>query len=471
MQEITLHELDPRLQKQVEHADQAIAKGNPQYAIDICQNILQNNQGCVDVRKVLRKAQRRIAGGKGKSTTSGLLAKVTNAPFAIKLNAQAKKDPIAVLDSTEKMLNANPGNTLALRMQGQAAESLELWQTATFAYETIREIEPTNPENLMSLGNALIHAGRPKDAVAIGDVLLRNAPGDGDVQEMIRRASVALSMEKGRWDEKGDFRDKLKDASEAIELEQKARVVNDEDTLEKLVGQLKTQIAKQPDDINLYRDLVSHLRTLGHYEEAIRYLNDARQLPTGQGDTALEKLEVQLVGAYLEQVIGLLEEKVAANPGDAEAAAQLEKNREELINYRLEKAEEMVEKYPNDYGYRYELGLLYLEKNDLDKAIQQLQQAKRNPKVRVSAILNLGRAYNLKGYHDMAVDQLGEAKAESPVMNDLKKEVIYELATALESMGQQEKAIEEFKIIYSNDIGYRDVADKINAFYAARHSR
>jgi len=34
-------------------------------------------------------------------------------------------------------------------------------------------------------------------------------------------------------------------------------------------------------------------------------------------------------------------------------------------------------------------------------------------------------------------------------------------------MGKADPAIEEFKAIYSEDIGFRDVADKINAFYSS----
>jgi hypothetical protein len=33
-------------------------------------------------------------------------------------------------------------------------------------------------------------------------------------------------------------------------------------------------------------------------------------------------------------------------------------------------------------------------------------------------------------------------------------------------MGRADAAIDEFKAIYSEDIGFRDVAAKINAFYA-----
>ena len=64
------------------------------------------------------------------------------------------------------------------------------------------------------------------------------------------------------------------------------------------------------------------------------------------------------------------------------------------------------------------------------------------------------------------VSQLNTAKAELGNMDDTKKDVIYELGTCLELMGKSDAAIDEFKSIYSEDIGFRDVADKINAFYA-----
>jgi len=53
------------------------------------------------------------------------------------------------------------------------------------------------------------------------------------------------------------------------------------------------------------------------------------------------------------------------------------------------------------------------------------------------------------------------------VMDDRKKDAIYELGCCFESMGNKKGAIEEFKLIYSSDISFRDVADKINAFYNA----
>ena len=66
----------------------------------------------------------------------------------------------------------------------------------------------------------------------------------------------------------------------------------------------------------------------------------------------------------------------------------------------------------------------------------------------------------------MAASQLETAKTDSPQMDETKKEIIYELASCYELNGDPEKAIEEFKEIYNADVGYLDVADKINAYYS-----
>ena len=56
-------------------------------------------------------------------------------------------------------------------------------------------------------------------------------------------------------------------------------------------------------------------------------------------------------------------------------------------------------------------------------------------------------------------------KSEIQIMDDRKKDAVYQLGCCYESMGHAELAIEEFKLVYSSDISFRDVADKINEFY------
>ena len=69
-----------------------------------------------------------------------------------------------------------------------------------------------------------------------GDILAEQ-PGSEAAQDLIKRASVTASMKRGKWeDDKADFRDKLANEEEAVELEQRSRVVNDEETLQKLIA-------------------------------------------------------------------------------------------------------------------------------------------------------------------------------------------------------------------------------------------
>lgn len=461
IQELTLKDLDPRLRKQVENAEKTLQK-NPTYTIDICTGILQRHPGCLEVREILRKAQRRAKGTK----TSGLtkfLGSVTSAPFALKASNQIKKDPVAVLDSAEKMITANPANITAHKTLGSAAESLGLWATAVFAYQDIKGLEPDNIENRLALTHALIEAGRAKDAILEGDSILKDNPGMEAASELVRKASVAESMERGKWEEEGDFREKLADEEKSVELEQSARVVNDAEILTKQIEKNKKLIEAEPEALNYYREIINAYRQLEQFDQALEWVDKARGTENGKSDPTLERLASDLKVSSMRQRIAEIEEQ-----GEAADSAELEKLNSELHAFRLNNARELVEKYPNDYMAKFELGNLLLEDEDYDGAIQEFQLALRNPKVRTKALLLLGRAYMAKEFYDMAVEQLALAKQEIPLMGDLKKEAIYELALAHELMGDDDAAIAEYKIIYQSDIGYRDVSDKINSFYAKK---
>jgi hypothetical protein len=76
---------------------------------------------------------------------------------------------------------------------------------------------------------------------------------------------------------------------------------------------------------------------------------------------------------------------------------------------------------PNDYGYRYELGINLFENEDYDNCLSHFQLAQRNAKVRLDSILYLGRAYSRKNFHDLAIEQFSLLKNEIQVMDERKK--------------------------------------------------
>jgi tetratricopeptide (TPR) repeat protein len=70
--------------------------------------------------------------------------------------------------------------------------------------------------------------------------------------------------------------------------------------------------------------------------------------------------------------------------------------------------------------------------------------------------------------YDLAARTLQNAIKEKPVLDDEKKELIYNLGGVYEGMAKKEEAIEQFKVIYEIDIGYKDVAAKVERYYSGQ---
>ena len=464
MKEVAITDLDVRLQKQIENARNVVNK-NPSYAVDILSNIVNRNLGCLEARKILRLAQQRANKGKAKGL-GGLISKVSSIPFSLSGESKIKKNPHKAMESAEQMLSANPENVVGHKFLAAASVELEMYSTAVFAYESIRKIEPKNSENIKALMSVYISTGQNEDAIRVGDAAYSANPSDEEIQALIKKASVEQTMEAGKWEEDKSFRDKLKDEGESQKLEQAGRAKTGDSGLRALIAEAKKGVDAEPENMNFYREIASSYRKLGEFDSALDWVERARQLEAGRADVNLERLVGTLKREKMQKAIAEVEETLVKKPEDAAASTQLDTLRAEERSFRLEQCEDLVQRYPNEYSYRYELGELYFEDSDADKAIKELQMALRSPKVRVGALILLGKAYLAKGFHDLAAEQLNTAKSEIPGMTDQKKDVLYQLGSAYEQQGDMDQAMVEFKTLYSADISYLDVADKIDAFYS-----
>jgi len=459
MNKVPLTSLDPRVQKQAAAAEQNL-KGNPQYAMELVSGLLARNPGCVEIRRLLRRAQK-AALGTGSGGLGGFLGGLLGGPN-LKL---AESDPVAAMVDAEARLAKKPGDIGAHRQLAAAAAKLGLWDTAAFAHEEISELSPKDPEPAVAAANAHIEDKAFDTALAYIDLKLKAFPGNGGLMECMRKASVAKTMAKGNWEGGEDFRSKLKDSDEATRLEQASRVMTDAATAQEVIAGLAKQIESDTENVNLYREIVRQFTVIGDFDSAIAWLQRGRLTSQGKADTSLERQESDLIIRRYERISKQLREAIAASPADAASKDALAKNEAELADFRLKTSIGLVERYPNDFSYRYELGTLLLAADRLDEAVQQLQYAQRNPKFRQPALLAIGRAFSQGAKFDLAVEQLTTAKSEVQLMNDLKKEIIYALGDTFEKMGKAKEAVDEYKIIYMADSGYRDVAKKINDFY------
>jgi tetratricopeptide (TPR) repeat protein len=208
MPELPVSSLSFSLQKQVESARVAFDRGKPAQAAELCARVLDEQPACLSVRKLERAALLKLA----HTRTSGLskmVMAVSHAPFLLGGSLKLKDEPRTALANADKMLRRDPQQVPALALLGQAAMALGWSETAVFAYEAASDLEHDRPDLWVALSGAYLAAGRAKDAVHAADEALRLQPANADALALQRTAAVAVTMERGKWEQGGDFHGKL----------------------------------------------------------------------------------------------------------------------------------------------------------------------------------------------------------------------------------------------------------------------
>jgi tetratricopeptide (TPR) repeat protein len=156
------------------------------------------------------------------------------------------------------------------------------------------------------------------------------------------------------------------------------------------------------------------------------------------------------------------------NPAAPDYAAESERIKAEKINFQMTECQRRVEKYPTDLALRFEMGQIYFQSGKIGEAIQEFQKAQNYPHKRLASMNYLAQCFAKRKMFDSAVRTLQSAIKEKVGVDEEKKELVYQLGCVLESMGKKEEAIEQFKQIYESDISYKDVAAKVDAYYASQ---
>lgn len=465
MPEVLEHDLSARDRKKLENAKLAITRGNSEYTVELCGELLETQPGCLEVRRLLRRAQRRVDAERKKGLWR-LLARLANYCFLLPGYSALKRQPGKAMAIGESALSRDVRNIKALSLVARGANLLELNETEAFCLESVCDRYPENFAKLERYCESLIKAGSTEKALKVAERLNQLKPGSGQVQEIVKSASVAHSINKGKWaDSEEDFRSKLKDKQESDSLERANRVVVDDGNSEVRARDLIESIHRDPQNVDNYKLLVRIYLRREKYDDALSWLEKAFALPDAENDAPLRQLRSELRVSRVERE--LFELKRTSN-AEEDIDNRIEKLETELLELKLEESRKLVEQFPNDYSQRFKYGSYLLESGNVDAGIQQFQISQRSPSLRLRSLVLLGRCFMAKSLFDLALEQLRQAVEGINVMDDFKKEVLYLLADCYEKLDQPENAIEQYKAIYSNDIGYRDVAEKIDVFYRNR---
>jgi tetratricopeptide (TPR) repeat protein len=116
-----------------------------------------------------------------------------------------------------------------------------------------------------------------------------------------------------------------------------------------------------------------------------------------------------------------------------------------------------------DHESHYDLGVAFKEMGLLDEAVVEFQKALRGPQHRVRSCEALGQCFLEKKQLPMARTVLQRALNEPGAGDDQLVGVLYLLGYTNETLGNFTDAKGFYERVFSIDIQFRDVGDRLNA--------
>jgi tetratricopeptide (TPR) repeat protein len=376
-----------------------------------------------------------------------------------------RSNPIEAINLAEQVLNSDPNSVSGHRLLAEAALLADFPKTAVLSLEIALRNAPKDREIALELGEALKQTGQTKRAESVYTELQKAYPNDPIIAQAFKNLSAHRTLKEGGYEQlaggEGSYRDILKDKEEARTLEQEKREVKSEDVAAQLIRDYEQRLAQEPGNLRLMRSVAELYTKRNEFDKALDYYNRMLAMEN-VSDPSLERAASETRLRKLDHALSKLD---PSSPDYAAEAARIQSERQA---FELSECRRRVEKYPNDLNLRFELGELYFQNGKITEAIQEFQRAQANPHRRIASLTYLGKCFARRGFNDMAVRSFRTAINEKAVLDDEKKDLIYELGLSLEKLGKADEAIEQFKQIYEADIGYKDVAAKIDAYYASK---
>jgi len=465
MSEKSLNEVSRELREMYERGLEALRRENWDYAQMLLSQVLAREPALLEARKALRQAQQAKVAGKGRGFFKKVLGTATASPELARARLALRSNPLEAMQLAEEVLNSDPNNMTAHKLFAEAAMAAGLPRTALLSFEVLFAHDPRDRELAVQYAHALADAGEISKGEQVLVAVARLYPGDPELAQELKNLSARKTLDEAGYGElesgTGSYRDVLRNAEQAKLLEEEQRVQKSEDATERLIREYEARLPREPQNLRLLRSLAELYTQKQQFDKALEYYERLKATEAGQ-DPSLDRAIAETIVRRFDHQLAQLD---PAAPDYAERAAEIQAAKQA---FRLEECRKRVEKYPTDLTIRFEYGQLLFEADRITEAIAEFQKAQNNPHKRIAALNYLARCFAQRKMYDLAARTLQNALKEKLTFDEEKKELLYNLGSVLEAMGKRDEAIEYFKQIYEVDIGYRDVAAKVDAYYAGQ---
>lgn len=444
--------------KHLDKARDCVKKKNFEYAIHWYLTHLKAEPGDVEARKELRqaeRAQKKVSGGGGWLGKAKNKAREMQA-MGIRINT---KDPEKTMLQCEELLKADPDLIPALLRLGEAASHANLNEVAVQAFTDALSVDKSNKEALRLLGRVYRGTDQLQEALKCFQRLAKLDPNDKEAQEMTKNIPASMTAAKVKEGVEAGGYQNLIDKDEAAKLErQSKRVRTPEEALER-ISELEPLVAEDPKDTKTMRLIAELYVKAEQPKQALEWCE--RALKAKPDDYLVADMRGDLLMEHHEKTLKKYEAAFKKNQGDAQAKAKYAQAKKKKLAFDMEEYKRRVEAHPTELSLRQKYGEILYDANQIDEAINQFQEAKKDSRNKAQAGYQLARCFIAKKIYKLAVRELETARSELFEMDELKKEITYYLARIYEQAGKKDKAMAEYEQIAEVDFGYRDVTKRL----------
>lgn len=438
--------------KHILKAEEATRRRNYDFAVELYHQLLEldpdQGEARAGLRRVLKKRHEAKKGGKFLRALSGA------GPLTMAKTLRKTGRTEACIKALEQYLATNPMDVDANLMLGEVLESGEYFKSARAVYEFLAEIAPKNPTGLKRAGAMMAATGEPFKALEYYERALEADPRDQEAIKARKNLAAETALQGGKFESSRHSREQIKDKEQAQQLERSQRLHKSDDELKAELEHLETAYAESPSDPDLMIRMADAHERLRDYEAALDLIERACDYRKGSFEL-MDRRSVLRAKVLKKQI------SRADKDGDAAEAGRLEG---ELKRFQEEDLRELVRQRPGDAALRVRLGKLLLRNENPDAALSELQKAVEDPRQQREALFLLGQAFQKKGFLDLARKNYERALEGTSGQDERAKEILYGLGAIAEAEGEHADARAFYARIFEVDIGFRDVAEKMEQF-------
>ncbi len=450
-----------------DRANQVIATGDFDYGVQLLLTCCKLDPANMLFRQTLRRTQK----AKFNNNLRGSrLAMLTTARTRARLKAAKRsRDFPKVLEHGEEILSRNPWDQGVQMDMAEAADALGLIDVAIFILDQARQKFPKDPTLNRALARLFEKRGNFSHAISLWQQVNEAVPSDVEAAHKAKDLAASETIQRGQYEQSlsGERAAITGPNATPKQGEPVDRVSRD-------AAPILARIEANPTDANLYSQLAGVYRRYNQLDRSRAALEQGLG-PTGNAF----QLQIELMEMDLEPLrrnLIIAEEKMrerAAGQGDDDDAGptpeELKKIRQRLkkeINSReIELFRLRADRFPQEMGHRLELGYRLMRADQLDEAISELQQARKEAKHAGRAAMYLGLCFKRRNNWRLAMRNFEEALAQVPVNDEAnRKEILYQLAQGHAEAGDFAKALDIGHELANLDYSFKEIAKLIDAW-------